>query len=139
MTKKRFEDNLAQNIFSAIEKGFSFVSTLISGKPKCASELASTIERKLSEINSLDDKSKIIEYDKLTSYTLTKMGVRGETFSQKRKNYKKYIRESEYRDIWRAHIVRNKISHEIDYNPPLNELKDAQIKFYKFLRRVKSE
>lgn len=136
MKKKTFEQNIADGVFSAIEKGVGFIASLIYGKPKCNAELKSIITRKINEIESLDEKTMVLEYDKLISFALTKMGVKGENFARKIKNYKRYMNERDYKCVWKAHMVRNKLSHEVDYKPDSNELWAAQSDLKRFLIRM---
>lgn len=139
MKTKSFEQKLADGIFSSIEKAVGYIASLIYGKPKCSNELKSLITRKISEIRDSDSKTKIFEYDKLISFALTKMGVRGENFARKIKNYKKYMSTRDYKNVWKAHMVRNKLSHEVDYRPSDNELWNAESDYKRFLMRLCNE
>lgn len=136
MRQKSFEQKMADGLFSSIEKGLGYISSLIYGKPRCNAELKSVISRKIGEIESLDAKTSVLEYDKLVSFALTKMGVRGENFARKIKNYKRYMPTRDYKNIWKAHMVRNKLSHELDYRPTDNELWSAQSDYKRFLMRI---
>lgn len=139
MKPKSFEQRVADGIFASIEKGLGYVSSLIYGKPRCNAELKSIIIRKISEIGPYDAKTTVMEYDKLVSFALTKIGVRGENFARKIKNYKRYMSARDYKNVWKAHMVRNKLSHEIDYKPTENELFSAQSDFKGFLTRICNE
>lgn len=139
MKPKSFEQKMADGIFASIEKGLGYISSLIYGKPRCNAELKSIISRKITEIEPSDGKTSIIEYDKLVSFALTRMGVRGENFARKIKNYKRYMSGRDYKNIWKAHMVRNRLSHEVDYTPTKQELWSAKSDFKRFLMRMCNE
>ena len=95
-----------------------------------------------NDINTL--KTLLMDADKLLDFCLEKSGVKGDKMGDRLKNvkdkivgkeikkgqrvsqseWKKHKKKKElYNKIWEAHKLRNKLAHEINFNPTKSELK----------------
>jgi len=79
-------------------------------------------------------KNDIIEADKLLDFTLQKYGYSG-NLGEKLKKAEKLF--SDKNGIWFAHKMRNKLAHEINYQPSEFEFRSALENFRKALVDLK--
>ena len=82
-----------------------------------------------------DIRGAILDADKLLDYCLAKrIGVRGKglTLGEKLKKGKWHF--SDIDAVWRAHKLRNKIAHELNFNVSLQDARKALSSFKKALR-----
>lgn len=84
--------------------------------------------------NSSRFKQAVIEADKILMFSLEELGYKGAP-ADKLKKAKWRFRDS-YNDVWQAHIIRNKIVHEVDYDLHSSEAKDSVAKFEKGLKEL---
>ena len=77
-------------------------------------------------------RSALIEADKLLDYVFRAKRVKGETMGERLKNAKAHFSWNDYQNIWEAHKLRNKLAHEIEFNPSAKELEEK----YRFLRKA---
>ena len=97
------------------------------------------ITKKLSILDKLASskdvyqlRSALIEADKLLDYVFRAKRVKGETMGERLKNAKGVFSWNDYQNIWEAHKLRNKMAHEIEFNPSVKELEEK----YRFLRKA---
>lgn len=79
-------------------------------------------------------KEAIFEADKLLDYIFKKLNLRGETFADRLKSAEKLLHN--YQDIWTAHKLRNKLAHELDFQPSTQEIQQAIDIFDRAIRRL---
>jgi len=79
-----------------------------------------SIKRQWQEIESLmrltgasHFEKAIIRGDKLVNHIMDLRGARGETFADRVRDFRKEF--SDYSGLWQAHILRNKIVHEPEF------------------------
>lgn len=95
------------------------------------------IRHKWQDINRdyKDQPDKIIfEADKLIDYALTKMGKQG-TLGEKLKAHGALF--SDLNGLWKAHKLRNKLAHELDYRIHPKEAQEAIKQFEIALKDLK--
>ncbi|MEM1312449.1 MAG: hypothetical protein AAGF07_03220 [Patescibacteria group bacterium] len=95
----------------------------------------SKVKSKLTLINSRssDNKLKLLELDKLLEFTLQNKFSSDSSLGSILKQKAKQIPKQELDQIWLAHKMRNKISHDIDYNPNSSQLLINQKNLTKFI------
>ncbi len=106
----------------------------------------SFIKIKWQEIEELLDQSKpsaykvaIIEADKLVDYVLkAKVGVNGNMGDRIKKSQKLFSNYSDYQNLWEAHKMRNRITHEADHELFLAEVKKNISYFKKALQKLRA-
>jgi len=77
----------------------------------------------------------IMEADKLLDHVLQLYGYRGQTMGDRMKAIpRKQFGRDFFDDMWQAHILRNKMSHAMDYEVQHFEARDAIKKFERVLR-----
>lgn len=76
-------------------------------------------------------KSAILNLDTLVDHTLKYLGYQG-SLGQKLKNNPHLF--SDINGLWKAHKLRNKIAHELDWQPTSQEIKSAHQQFAKALQ-----
>lgn len=74
----------------------------------------------------------VINADKLVDQVLRELGIKGATMGERMKN--SASRFSDRNGIWQAHILRNKISHEVGYVVTYNQALYALASFRKALK-----
>ena len=79
-------------------------------------------------------KEAIFDADKLLYFIFRKMNFSGETFADRLKAAEKFL--PNYQDIWGAHKLRNKLAHEIDFQPSLHEAQQAIATFARAIRKL---
>ena len=70
-------------------------------------------------------KSAVLEADKLLDYVLKSKKVRGETLGDRLKNSKNLFSTSSYNKVWEVHKLRNRLAHEMNFNPDVRYLKSS--------------
>jgi hypothetical protein len=82
---------------------------------------------KLADLESnkkLDNKYKLLELDKVMEYILQSKFHSTKSFGEIMKENEKSFDPSPRHQIWVAHKLRNKIVHDIHYQPTPNELEN---------------
>jgi len=79
-------------------------------------------------------KQAVLEADKLLNFVLEKMGYQG-SLAQKLKAARAQLGDS-YSLVWQAHLVRNKIAHQLDYDLSNWEAQEVLDKFEKGLKKL---
>jgi len=79
-------------------------------------------------------KEAIFEADKLLDFVFRKMNFPGETFADRLKAAEKIL--PNYSDIWEAHKLRNKLAHEVDFEPPIREDQQAIAAFDRAIKKL---
>ena len=74
----------------------------------------------------------VINADKLVDKALIELGIKGKTMGERMKNSSQ--RFSDRNGIWQAHILRNKISHDVDVYVTYNDAVHALANFRKALK-----
>ncbi|MCA9386128.1 hypothetical protein KC717_05770 [Candidatus Dojkabacteria bacterium] len=99
------------------------------------------VEKKLIQISTLQKQegaaSKItalLEYDKLLDFVLKAKGIKGMTMGERLKGAQKFFDNQLYNDIWSAHKIRNKVAHEMNYQPSEKELSIASSSLRKAIK-----
>lgn len=118
---------------------FFIFSALYLFSKKAKTKWRQTVITKLAQLDQLEKsndifqlKSAIIEADKLLDYAFKSKRVKGQTMGERLKNAKNLYEWNDYQNIWEGHKLRNKISHEIDFNPSIGELREK----YAYLRKA---
>ncbi len=92
-------------------------------KEKVMSKLNQLVKRINMEGEHVLITSAVVDADKLMDYCFQKKGLKGKTAGDRLKNAKNLFEYEMYDSIWKAHKVRNKIVHEVDYKISDNEAK----------------
>ncbi len=96
------------------------------------------IVAKWQEVERLMDQSRskeaIFEADKLLDFVFRKINLRGETFADRLETAEKIL--TNYQDLWTAHKLRNKLAHELDFQPSFREAQRAIDTFDQAIRRL---
>ena len=105
--------------------------TFRSPYKKISTEKRSYFKKIFDDITTTSDyKMKLIEYDSLLNTILTERNIQGTLAEQ----LKQYAPQTPYEDdIWKAHKLRNKVVHEISYEPSKKELQEALGVFQKII------
>ncbi len=74
----------------------------------------------------------VMNADKLVDQALRERGFKGETMGERMKNSAQVF--SDRNGIWQAHILRNKISHEVDFKVTYEQAVYALASFRKALK-----
>jgi hypothetical protein len=127
-----------------------FLINVFSGNPSprvrigLGGQDSQDVKRKWAEIEQLmrlgspsNFKTAILEGDKLLDHVLKLYGYRGQTMGDRMKNIPrdKYAREF-FDDMWQAHILRNRMSHAMDYEVQHFEAKRAIEQFKRVLEEL---
>ena len=111
---------------------FEVVYFLRKRKGKFSPKLQAEITRHLEKIANLSPREQILEYDKLLDLCLKHKGLSG-TLGEKMQQYTNLFRDTDA--IWRAHKLRNRLAHELDFVPNESEFRaSAQA----FTREIKA-
>lgn len=70
-------------------------------------------------------KSAVMEADKLLDYVLKSKRIKGDTLGERLKNAKHLFKTSSYNRVWEAHKLRNRLAHEMNFNPNPAYLKSS--------------
>jgi len=111
---------------------FEVVYFLRKKKGKFSPRLQGEIAHHLEKIANLSPREQILEYDKLLDLCLKYKGLSG-SLGEKMKQYGKLFHDTDA--IWRAHKLRNRIAHELDFVPSKNEF---QASAQAFAREIKA-
>lgn len=90
------------------------------------------IEQKLRKEDVSSFSLSVLNADKLVDQALREIGAKGETMGERMKNSAQLF--SDKNGIWQAHILRNKISHEIDFNITYELALKALVSFRRALK-----
>ncbi len=97
--------------------------------------------KEIEELVSLGSPSRyktaIIEADKLVDFILTTYGYKGKNLGEKIKSIprNKYPKEF-FTNLWKGHLLRNKIVHDLNYEIHSSEAKDIIKRFKKVIDRL---
>jgi len=111
--------------------GGIFIYMLFSPKPEGAEWklVAKTNLNKIRGLTTTSDESKlktaVIEADKLLDFVLKSKRVKGETLGDRLKASKNLFSTSSYNKVWEVHKLRNRLAHEMDFNPDSRYLKSS--------------
>jgi len=102
------------------------------------------IKRKWAEIEGLmaigrpsNFKIAIMEADKLLDHVLKIKRLKGETMGERMKSIRRDDHDKDFfDDMWQAHILRNRMSHAMDYEVQHFEAKRAIEQFKRVLREL---
>jgi hypothetical protein len=83
-----------------------------------------SIDRKSSGATTDGLKVILVEIDSLLDYCLKQKGMRGDTMGDRIKSSKLLFSREEYDWIWKAHKLRNRIVHEVDFYPSPAQLRE---------------
>ncbi|KXK12023.1 MAG: hypothetical protein UZ22_OP11002000139 [Microgenomates bacterium OLB23] len=102
-----------------------------------------TINNKMNTIDLLvqggresDIRTALIQLDAILDAVLQQKRVRGNTLGERLKNARNLFDRSTYNAIWEAHKLRNKIVHEIDYQPPIAHVKQNYMELRVGIKRL---
>lgn len=105
---------------------FYYYSFILGRKPaKWKQELKVRL-RKIAA-NGYDQERNLPEYDKLLAWALQKRFSNNLSLGENLKQQSKRFTKRQLDDIWRAHKLRNKLAHEIDFSPSPSQLNQAVI------------
>lgn len=128
--------NFFSMIFNAIWRLLIFIYHLIFGKKQTQFDKLKNlqtwkeIESLLNGNDLIHAQQAVIKADKFFDNILKNFDCNNITFAQRLKKNRNKFSPEIYQQIWEAHKLRNKISHEIDHKASLNECKKA-IDYYK--------
>jgi len=88
-------------------------------------EILTKLTKSLKSNNNIELKNTLVEFDKLLDFVLKNNHTFGETLGERLKNISKHFDKQTYNEIWNAHKERNKLAHEIDYNPQIDKIRQA--------------
>ncbi len=95
--------------------------------PEWKEKVMSKLNQLVKRINMAEEHvlitSAVVDADKLMDYCFQKRGLKGKTAGDRLKNAKNMFEYEMYDSIWKAHKVRNKIVHEVDYKISDDEAK----------------
>lgn len=83
------------------------------------------LEKKINSNDPLQMRSAVVDADKLLDYVLKSRGARGETMGERLKSSSRRFERNLLNQVWDAHRLRNQIVHEINFEPPSDQLKKA--------------
>lgn len=83
------------------------------------------LESHINSGNSAQMKHAVAESDKILGFALKSKGIKGETLGERLKNASKYFDKKTYQEVWDGHKMRNRLAHEMDFNPKSEDLKKA--------------
>lgn len=86
-----------------------------------------SIDKHAQSMSMNDMKTALIQADSLLDMALKERGLPGDTLGARLKNAKTLFKWQQYNTIWEAHKMRNKVVHELEYNPPVQQLKKHYI------------
>ncbi len=114
----------------------AYLSRGSSAWKKTALTKLAELEPQINSENLGQMKHAVSEADKILGFALKSKNIKGETLGERLKNAKKYYDRATYQDLWNGHKVRNRLAHEMDFNPKPQELKDAFRKIKKGIRSL---
>ncbi len=92
------------------------------------------IEHQLKRDESSSYSMCVINADKLVDQALRERGFKGKTMAERMKNSASVF--SDRNGIWKAHILRNKISHEVNFHVTYEDALYALADFRKALKDI---
>lgn len=112
-------------------------------KKKGRSQWRKAAEQKLAELdqmvkseNIFQLKAVIMDADKLLDFVLKNKRIKGETLGERLKNAKDKLVWKDYQNLWEAHKLRNKMSHEMEFSPSPQELREKYAYFRKGIKSL---
>lgn len=112
-------------------------------KKKGRSQWRKAAEQKLAELdqmvkseNIFQLKAVIMDADKLLDFVLKNKRIKGETLGERLKNAKDKLVWKDYQNLWEAHKLRNKMSHEMEFSPSAQELREKYAYFRKGIKSL---
>ncbi|MBT4936465.1 hypothetical protein HON22_00960 [Candidatus Peregrinibacteria bacterium] len=102
---------------------------------KLSAPFVKKIKEYIQKTEKLSHRDQVLEYDKILSLCLKELGYKG-TLAEKMKAYGKDFKNENA--IWNAHKLRNKIAHEIDFQPSKKEYEVSLKAFKKEIRALTS-
>jgi hypothetical protein len=135
--KKNKQPDFIETIFLAIGKGLWFLVSWpfkkllrlearnqkldkIKNREKWAE-----IEHLLESNDEIHAKHAVVEADKFFDGILKLYGGQGETFADRLRSLENHFSYDNYQNVWNAHKLRNKLSHEYEYGADINECTSA--------------
>jgi hypothetical protein len=122
--------------------GILLILMYVFGK-RGKSQWRKTAEQKLAELDQMEKsdnifqlKSVIMDADKLLDFVLKSKRVKGETLGERLRNAKDSLPWKDYQNLWEAHKLRNKMSHEMSFSPSAQELKEKYAYFRKGIKSL---
>lgn len=94
------------------------------------------IEKLLESGDEIHAEQAVVRADKFFDTNLKLVGARGETFANRLRNYVDHFSKNTYQLIWRAHKLRNQITHDEDLKPTIDDCKSALDKFRRGLENL---
>lgn len=115
--------------------GFFFVVGLRSKKSgwqQQARKQLFSLQRRSQSRDLMTMKMVVMEYDKLLDFVLASRGARGNTLGERLKSSRKlFSNYSQYDQTWKAHKLRNRLAHDVNYTPHPQDLNSAAQAFYR--------
>ena len=109
---------------------------LVSRKKKLGDADRSKVLRKWKEVEALVEerrfKEAILEADKVLDFVLKRMNIRGQGLGERLRNAESLLKS--YDDLWKAHKVRNRLVHEIDFEIGPKKTQEVLNTFHKTLK-----
>ncbi|MFS8131103.1 MAG: hypothetical protein ACMG57_03930 [Candidatus Dojkabacteria bacterium] len=111
--------------------GFIFILMLFAPESKGEKWKlsAKTNLNKIRGLTTTNDESSlkaaVMEADKLLDYVLKSKKIKGDTLGDRLKHSKHLFSTSSYNRVWEVHKLRNRLAHEMDFNPNVNYLKSS--------------
>lgn len=146
MTKYQKQPDIFETIFLAIGKGIWFVISypfkLLFGKKKKTFDKISNfkkwleIEQLLNSGDLIHAEQAVVRADKFFDNILKAISTENGTFADRLRTCEKKFSVNVYQGIWDAHKLRNKISHDVEYQPMINDCKIAVNKFRHGLENI---
>jgi hypothetical protein len=105
--------------------------------PKPAWKIKAVKKLNLVEQNkNLDQKYKLLELDKIMEYILQSKYSSTMSFGDLMKEYGDEFSNTARNQIWSAHKIRNKIVHDIHYNPNRKEIAESVKNYIKIIQKM---
>lgn len=146
MTKRNSQPGFIEMIFISLGRGLWFLVTWpfkkIFGKKQHKFDKTTNfkkwyeIEKMLDTKDVIHAEQAIIRADKFFDAQLKHIGIQGETFADRLRNYQNHFNKNTYEQIWQAHKLRNQISHDEEHKTTLEECKSALEKFRRGLENL---
>ena len=85
------------------------------------------------DIQSMDEKHQIMEYDKVLDQCLKALNIKGNTLGERMKNYSFFKNTNA---VWEAHKLRNKLAHEMGFAPTKKQFSSAKTAFEREIKSI---
>lgn len=115
-----------------------FILTSKSSKSPWKEKVSQKLAKLNTQANSTNRealKSTLSEADKLMDFFLKSSGVSGETMGERLKNARNVFDRDDYNAVWNAHKLRNRIAHEMDFEPSASMLQTEVKNLNKIIRK----